>query len=40
MRGDQQVDELDVFETFDPVVAWSTMRISLILTMILNLETR
>ena len=40
VRGDQQVDGVDVFETFAPVVAWITVRILLILSMILNLETQ
>ena len=40
MRGDQQVDGVDVFETFVQVVAWITVRILLILSMILNLQTR
>ena len=40
VRGVQQVDGLDVFETFAPVVAWITVRLLLILSMILNLETQ
>lgn len=40
MRGDQQVDGVNVFEIFVPVVAWITVRILLILSMILNLETQ
>ena len=40
LRGDQQVDGVDVFETFAPVVAWINVRILLILSMILNLETQ
>ena len=39
MRGDQQVDGVDVFETFAPVVAWITVRVLPILSMILNLGT-
>ena len=40
VRGDQQIDGLDVFETFAPVVAWITVRIMLILSMVLNLSTQ
>ena len=40
VRGDQQVDGVDVFETFAPVVVWITVRILLILSMILSLETQ
>ena len=40
VRGYQQVDGVDVFETFAPVVAWITIRILLILSMILHLETQ
>ena len=38
VRGYQQIDQLDVFETFAPVVAWITVRILLILLMVLNLK--
>ena len=34
------MEGVDVFETFAPVVAWITVRILLILSMILNLETQ
>ena len=40
VRGDQQVDGVDVFETFAPVVTWITVRILLILSMILQLQTQ
>ena len=40
VRGDQQVDGVDVFEIFAPVVAWITVRILLILSMILQLQTQ
>ena len=40
MRGDQQIGGLDVFETFAPVVAWITVRILLVLSMVLSLETQ
>ena len=40
MRGDQKIDGVDVFETFAPVVAWITVRILLVLSMLLNLKTQ
>ena len=40
VRGDQQIDGLDVFEIFAPVVAWITVRLLLILSMVLQLETQ
>ena len=40
VRGDQQIEGLDVFETFAPVVTWITVRILLVLSMILQLETQ
>ena len=40
VRGDQQVDGVDVFETYAPVVAWITVRLLLILSMVLNLQTQ
>ena len=38
-RGDQQVKGIDVFDTFSPVVSWSTVRLMLILSVALNLVT-
>ena len=40
VRGDQQIDGLDVFETFAPVVDWITVRLLLILSMVLQLATQ
>ena len=40
VHGDLQIDGLDVFETFSPVVAWITVIILLILSIVLNLETQ
>ena len=40
VRGDQQIVGLDVFEIFAPVVAWITFGLSIILSMILQLETK
>ena len=39
-RGDQQVFRIDYFDTFAPVVCWTTVRILLILSVILGLDTK
>jgi hypothetical protein len=38
-RGDRQIEGLDFFETFAPVVAWETIRIMLIMSIIFDLAT-
>ena len=38
-RGDYQVKGIDFFDTFAPVVNWTTVRLMLILSIILNLAT-
>lgn len=40
VRGDKQVEGVDYFESYAPVVQWSTVRILLIATMMYGLETR
>ena len=40
VRGDQQIEGVDFFDTFAPVVAWSTVRLLLILSVILGLATK
>jgi hypothetical protein len=38
-RGDHQIEGLDFFETFAPVVAWETIRIMLIMSIMFDLST-
>jgi hypothetical protein len=40
VRGDQQIEGLDFFDTYAPVVAWSTVRLLLVLSVILGLATK
>ena len=40
VRGDQQIEGLDVFETYAPVVSWITVRILLVLSIVLGLKTQ
>ena len=39
-HGDRQVENVDYFEMFAPVVNWTTVRLLLILSIILNLATK
>ena len=39
-RGDTQIEGVDVFETYAPVVSWSTVRMLLTLAVQLDLKTR
>lgn len=39
VRGDCQIDGVDVFDTFAPVVSWTTVRLLLILSVVLKLST-
>ena len=39
-RGDRQVKDVDFFDTYAPVVKWTTVRLLLILTAQLGLATK
>jgi hypothetical protein len=40
VRGDQQEEGVDFFETYSPVVGWSTIRLLLVLSILLELKTK
>ena len=39
-RGDRQIEGIDFYDTFAPVTNWTTVRIMLIMSLILNLATK
>jgi hypothetical protein len=39
-RGFEQIEGVDYFETFAPVVQWMTVRVILIMTILLNLDNK
>ena len=38
-RGDQQLEGIDFFETYAPVINWHTVRIMLVLSILFELQT-
>ena len=40
VQGDKQIEGVDFFDTFAPVVQWSTVRLLLVLSLTLNLATK
>lgn len=40
VRGDKQIEGVDYFDTFAPVVNWNTVRLLLILSVLLELKTK
>ena len=39
-RGDKQIEGVDFFDTYAPVVNWTTVHLMLILSLILQLSTK
>ena len=39
-RGDQMIKGVDYFETYSPVVSWSTVRVMMIISLVMGYETR
>jgi hypothetical protein len=38
-RGDQQLEEIDIFETYAPVVQWMTIHLMFVLKILLGLKS-
>lgn len=39
-RGDRQIEGVDFFETYAPVVNWQTVRLMLVMSLLMGLSTR
>ncbi len=39
-RGDRQIEGVDYFETYAPVVNWQTVRIMLAMSLLMGLSTK
>ena len=39
VRGNQQIDGLDVFDTYAPVVSWIIVHLLLVISLVFNLAT-
>ena len=39
-RGDMQLEGIDFFETYAPVIQWATVRLMLILEVLLGLKSK
>ncbi len=40
VRGDKQIEGIDYFESYAPVVSWSTVRMLLVMSIVFDLKTR
>ena len=40
VRGDQQIEGVDVFDTYAPVVSWITVRLLLVMSIVFNMCTQ
>jgi len=40
VRGDQQVSEVDFFETYAPVIQWGTVRMLLVISITMNMVSK
>ena len=40
VRGDQQIEGVDVFDTYTPVVSWITVRLLLVMSLVFGLATQ
>ena len=38
VRRDQQIEEVDLFETYAPVVSWITVRLVFVLSLVIGLQ--